>query len=214
MFWKILSGVFFCKNFTLVRKCKIRWYALSMYKLIWNELFSKIKYRFSQGIKCMEFIEAHAKFYKIVWCCLEGRLWLIYHLFLFIGKLENQMQKLRATMKKEALFYDFWWHFWPKKLVPFNHCALTWQYWWQKSHERSSSRRTLLYFTCYYYILWIWSWKNSRYFPYFVFKRFSINNGCCLDPLQITDLYNNLSISVRVCVQTLSPPPVLVRFEL
>jgi len=130
------------------------------------------------------------------------------------SKLENQMQKLRATMKKEALFYDFWWHFWPKKLVPFNHCALTWQYWWQKSHERSSSRRTLLYFTCYYYILWIWSWKNSRYFPYFVFKRFSINNGCCLDPLQITDLYNNLSISVRVCVQTLSPPPVLVRFEL
>ena len=28
------------------------------------------------------------------------------------------------------------------------------------------------------------------------------------------DLYNNLSISVRVCVRTLSPPPVLVRFEL
>ena len=131
MFWKILSGVFFCKNFTLVRKCKIRWYALSMYKLIWNELFSKIKYRFSQGIKCMEFIEAHAKFYKIVWCCLEGRLWLIYHLFLFIGKLENQMQKIRATIKKGS----FWWFlvtFLAKKSVPFNHCALTWQYWWQK----------------------------------------------------------------------------------
>ena len=43
----------------------------------------------------------------IIECGLEGRLWLTYPLFLFLGKLENPMQKLWATKKKEALFYDF-----------------------------------------------------------------------------------------------------------
>ena len=146
--------------------------------------------------------EAQNMFKIIIECGLEGRLWLTYPLFLFLGKLENPMQKLWATKKKEALFLWFWWQIW-QHFLPNNWYLSITVHWRNNIDDKNPTNKVVVeghyFLTCYYYILRIWSWKNSRYFPYFV-KRFSINNSCCLDPLQIEDLISwSICLILKLC---------------
>ena len=115
-------------------------------------------------------------------------------IFLFLGKLENQMQILRATMKKEAFFKDFWWHFWPKN----RYLSIT-VHWRDNIDDKNPTNKVVVeghYFTL-LAIITYFGFDHGKildiFLSYFV-KRFSINNGCCLDPLQIEDFFISWSI--------------------